>query len=141
MVMECLKKYSVGACLLTFICCNAYADSPQDIYQSIISAKHARTIYVNGVSEPDNFPYKLMVHSTDIEKLIHASYDKNSLMKIIDYTKDIRKLNVQNKEWGTFIEAASFEDETTANNTHYNAIWLRDSMWGYLALNYDKKIK
>ncbi len=27
-----------------------------------------------------------------------------------------------------------FEDDKTAAETHYDAVWLRDSLWGYMAL-------
>ncbi len=31
-----------------------------------------------------------------------------------------------------------FEDDKTAAETHYDAVWLRDSLWGYMALVSDQ---
>ncbi len=42
------------------------------------------------------------------------------------------------KPWGTFILASTFEDDKTAAETHYDAVWLRDSLWGYMALVSDQ---
>ncbi|MCV5513013.1 hypothetical protein OFN04_28005, partial [Escherichia coli] len=48
------------------------------------------------------------------------------------------KLTLTEKPWGTFILASTFEDDKTAAETHYDAVWLRDSLWGYMALVSDQ---
>ncbi|EJJ0330529.1 hypothetical protein NHK04_004760, partial [Escherichia coli] len=62
-------------------------------------------------------------------------YTYSDIKDVIEKTKSVRNIPVIKKDWGTFIEAASLTDAEQANNTNYNAIWLRDSLWGYLALN------
>lgn len=78
--------------------------------------------------------YKLIVHSEMAKNLIRDQYGKEEIKKIIDTTKDVRMLQTIKKDWGTFLQATNFENTDTADNTHYNAIWVRDSIWGYLAL-------
>ncbi|ELS5707800.1 hypothetical protein R5P42_004784 [Escherichia coli] len=80
-------------------------------------------------------PYDIYVHNPKIEKLIRNRYTYADINDVIEQTKSVRNISIIKKKWGTFIEAASFADAEHANNTHYNAIWLRDSLWGYLALN------
>ncbi|CAD5753418.1 protein [Escherichia coli] len=53
-------------------------------------------------------------------------------------TENTRKLTLTEKPWGTFILASTFEDDKTAAETHYDAVWLRDSLWGYMALVSDQ---
>ncbi|PAZ27488.1 hypothetical protein APU33_00870, partial [Escherichia coli] len=88
--------------------------------------------------KPENIdckPYDIYVHNPYIEKLIKNRYTYSDIKDVIEKTKSVRNIPVIKKDWGTFIEAASLTDAEQANNTNYNAIWLRDSLWGYLALN------
>lgn len=85
---------------------------------------------------PSDYPaYQVFVLSPDINNVIKNSYDKEKLNSIFDKTAETRKLLLTEKPWGTFIQATSFEDGNIKSETHYDAVWLRDSLWGYLALS------
>lgn len=82
----------------------------------------------------NGLPYQLFVHNKSISDLINVKYNTHLIAKLLKETESARKLEVIDKPWGSFIQAASFANDETANNTHYNAIWVRDSLWGYLSL-------
>jgi len=84
--------------------------------------------------EGDIRPYALFVHSPAILPLLKNHYNAASLDAITKATQAARQIEVKKRPWGSFIEAASFASADMANETNYDAIWLRDSVWGYLAL-------
>lgn len=103
-------------------------NNPQAYVQNLLSAF------------PAEYPtYQLFIQSPEIKDLIRSSYDTEQLNALIEKTNETRKLSLIEKPWGTFIQATSFEDNNTKSETHYDAIWLRDSLWGYLALNSQKE--
>ncbi|CAI3934154.1 hypothetical protein [Commensalibacter papalotli (ex Botero et al. 2024)] len=80
-------------------------------------------------------PYSLFVHSPSVIPLLKNQYDEVSLNAIIKMTQETRQIAVTKHPWGTFVQAASFASQDMASETNYDAIWLRDSVWGYLALD------
>lgn len=80
-------------------------------------------------------PYSLFVHSPSIIPFLKNQYDEASLSAIIKATQATRQIAVTKHPWGTFVQAASFASQDMASETNYDAIWLRDSVWGYLALD------
>ncbi|MFQ6283725.1 glycoside hydrolase family 15 protein [Yersinia enterocolitica] len=89
---------------------------------------------------PADYPaYQLFIQSPNIRKVIKNHYDMEEFKAITQQTAETRKLLLTEKPWGTFIKATSFEDNSIKSETHYDAIWLRDSLWGYLALNSQKE--
>lgn len=85
--------------------------------------------------------YQVYVHSRDILPLLHSIYSSEQIKAIEDTTASTRKLTLIEKPWGTFIQATSFINQQTASDTHYNAVWVRDSLWGYLALNAEENLQ
>jgi hypothetical protein len=65
------------------------------------------------------------------------SYARDDIAAIAAATAELRDIGVVRKPWGAFIEAASFESDETAESTNYDAVWVRDSIWGCLALASD----
>jgi hypothetical protein len=86
----------------------------------------------------DKGSYQVIVHNCEIAKLLRASYSKADLDRIDTLTFDARNISVKKYPHGTFIQAASFEENAnsveTGENTNYDAIWVRDSIWGYFSL-------
>lgn len=80
-------------------------------------------------------PYSLFVHSPTILPLLKNQYDTSSLDAVIKATQETRHIAVTKHPWGTFVQAASFGSQDMASETNYDAIWVRDSVWGYLALD------
>ena len=70
--------------------------------------------------------------------LIWLSESEDETQGLLTLTENTRKLTLTEKPWGTFILASTFEDDKTAAETHYDAVWLRDSLWGYMALVSDQ---
>jgi hypothetical protein len=73
----------------------------------------------------------------DIAALLKTEYTQADLRALADATADARRIDVVRKPWGTFVLAASFAEDDTAGETHYDAVWVRDSVWAYLALAAD----
>ncbi|MDR2162895.1 MAG: glycoside hydrolase family 15 protein [Clostridiales Family XIII bacterium] len=84
-------------------------------------------------------PYTVRVFSDGIAGLLRADYSEDELASIALATSKLRRIDVVRKPWGIFIGAASFDSDETAESTNYDAIWVRDSVWGYLALSADPK--
>jgi hypothetical protein len=78
--------------------------------------------------------YSVRVHHDRIAQLLRSQYTRQELQTLRSQTSDIRRIAVVKKPWGTFINAASFSSEEEAAATNYDAIWVRDSIWGYYAL-------
>ncbi len=88
---------------------------------------------------PDKYPnYRLLIHSAKLKNEIKSHYTKDEIQGLLTLTENTRKLTLTEKPWGTFILASTFEDDKTAAETHYDAVWLRDSLWGYMALVSDQ---
>ncbi len=88
---------------------------------------------------PDKYPnYRLLIHSAKLQNEIKSHYTKDEIQGLLTLTENTRKLTLTEKPWGTFILASTFEDDKTAAETHYDAVWLRDSLWGYMALVSDQ---
>jgi len=88
--------------------------------------------------EGDIQPYSLFVHSPAILPLMKNQYDAASLDAIIKATQATRQIEIKKYPWGSFIQAAGFASPDMASETNYDAIWVRDSIWGYLALDSQK---
>ena len=89
---------------------------------------------------PDKYPnYRLLIHSAKLQNEIKSHYTKDEIQGLLTLTENTRKLTLTEKPWGTFILASTFEDDKTAAETHYDAVWLRDSLWGYMALVSDQR--
>lgn len=80
-------------------------------------------------------PYGLTVHATEMVPLLKNSYTTEEIAAINAATAKARTIAVLDKPWGTFVQAASFESEEMGSSTNYDAVWVRDSVWAYLALN------
>ncbi len=85
---------------------------------------------------PDKYPnYRLLIHSAKLKNEIKSHYTKDEIQGLLTLTENTRKLTLTEKPWGTFILASTFEDDKTAAETHYDAVWLRDSLWGYMGIS------
>jgi hypothetical protein len=82
-------------------------------------------------------PYTARVFNDAIGGLLKSVYSKGDLEKLASATAGPRSIGVVRKPWGAFIGAASFDSDETAESTNYDAVWVRDSIWGYLALASD----
>lgn len=115
-----------------------YAANNCDI-SGMFSGKNATEAKTFLAADPDHYPpYQIFIHSQQIAPYMHSSYSEEQLEAISLATEDIRRLQLTVRPWGTFVKATTFTDPQTESETHYNAIWLRDSLWGYLALNSEK---
>lgn len=122
-----------GAALV--VSSSLYANINCDI-SGMFSGKNPAEVKTLLSADPDHYPpYQIFVHSEQILPYLHASYSGEQLDTISQATADLRRLKLTIHPWGTFVKATSFVDSQTESETHYNAVWLRDSLWGYLALN------
>lgn len=126
--------FTSGLLVLSFLVhANAQTISFNEIDES--NAAQLKTLTTSySIQNPEGLPYQLFVHNKRMYDLINVKYDSRLIKKLLKETENVRKLEVIDKPWGSFIQAASFENDETANNTHYNAIWVRDSLWGYLSM-------
>lgn len=107
----------------------------EEIINKVEGNNTTHLLRILSTSENSYEPYQVIVHSDEVKKLIKHDYDASQIVSLIEKTKETRKLEVIHKPWGSFILATNFSDNKTAEDTHYDAIWVRDSLWGYLALN------
>lgn len=113
--------------------------STNDDISGMFSANNIAEVKMFLAADPDSYPpYPVFIHSQQIAPYLHASYSEEQLAAISQVTADIRRLQLTVHPWGTFVKATTFVDSQTESETHYNAVWLRDSLWGYLALNSEK---
>ena len=80
-------------------------------------------------------PYGVTVHASQLLPLLKNSYTATDIATLKSVTANSRTIAVLDKPWGTFVQAASFESAEMGASTNYDAIWVRDSVWAYLALN------
>jgi hypothetical protein len=81
--------------------------------------------------------YTARVFNEAIAGLLNSEYSRDGLEALAAATAELRSIDVIRKPWGAFIGAASFASDETAESTNYDAIWVRDSVWGCLALASD----
>ncbi len=82
-------------------------------------------------------PYTVFANNDSIASLLKNSYTSKDIDALAKATNTTRRINVTKRPWGTFIQAAAFASEDMGQATNYDAIWVRDSVWGYLALRSD----
>jgi hypothetical protein len=78
--------------------------------------------------------YRVRIHNAGMATLLRAEYSRSDIAVLLSKTADIRRIQVVEQPWGTFINAASFDSQDEASATNYDAVWVRDSIWGYYAL-------
>lgn len=125
-------------CLLTCFLLppSVAADLPQETLPrdiSIVTPQHAGLLL--SMDSKQFPPYLIFVRSDKFRGRLQGKYDRQQIRALMAETAETRHLPLTEKRWGTFIKAASFESETDGAGTHYDAVWLRDSLWAYLALN------
>ncbi|MDR0867603.1 MAG: hypothetical protein LBP75_03890 [Planctomycetota bacterium] len=79
-------------------------------------------------------PYRVFVHSAKIAPLLKNVYAADDVAALASATATARRIAVIKHPHGSFIQAASFESADKGEATHYDAVWVRDTLWGYLAL-------
>ncbi len=124
---------SFGKYTLCYSSTSAITSGPEVFFEKIVSEGKGRTYFVTVIPD-SSAPYSLNVNSSHVLSLIRKNYSVEQIENIFDVTNEARKLELIYKPWGTFIKAVSVNDRDIANKTHYDAIWIRDSLWGALAL-------
>ncbi|EKK0607416.1 hypothetical protein PJ906_004503, partial [Escherichia coli] len=122
-----------GKYTLCYSSTSAISSSPEDFFEKIVSEGKGHTYFVTVIPDSSE-PYSLNINSSHVLSLIRKDYSLEQIENIFDVTNEARKLELIYKPWGTFIKAVSVNDRDIANKTHYDAIWIRDSLWGALAL-------
>lgn len=126
--------FSCGTCQATGA--EVTSESVFNILNSTRAATDKSYLSLN----PDKYlNYRLLIHSAKLQNEIKSHYTKDEIQGLLTLTENTRKLALTEKPWGTFILASTFEDDKTAAETHYDAVWLRDSLWGYMALVSDQE--
>ncbi|MBS1960614.1 MAG: hypothetical protein JST04_00250 [Bdellovibrionales bacterium] len=117
--------------LLAATGCASASKSPESVGLSelVAATKHAGTIpktFGSGKSA-----YSVAVHSAGLAPLLKEKYDdadkaavRRALGTALDFSLDSRGL----------ARAADRVDEKANDPTHYDAVWVRDSLWVYLGL-------
>lgn len=79
-------------------------------------------------------PYSVHVNNPAVAALMRNVYDADAIRRLADATRRTWRVEATERPWGTFVRAAPFESEDMEEETHYDAVWVRDSLWGFLAL-------
>ncbi|HHL2713108.1 TPA: glycoside hydrolase family 15 protein [Yersinia enterocolitica] len=139
MILKRLLLKNTNLLSVMFLLSGIAQASPSD--ELFLKLQNSQQAYVENLLSafPADYPaYQIFVLSPEIKNLIQNRYNTEQINTIVQKTVETRKLQLTEKPWGTFLQAASFEDNTRSE-TNYDAIWLRDSLWGYLALNSQKE--
>ncbi|TKU26092.1 hypothetical protein FDW87_00045 [Citrobacter sp. wls826] len=124
----------LGQNTLCYSCVStAQQSGPEVLIKKIVSENKGRANFVTIIPERSE-SYSLIVNSPHALPLIKKDYNTEQIENIWDETYEARKLELLYKPWGTFVRAVNVHDRDIANKTHYDAVWVRDSLWGALAL-------
>ena len=75
--------------------------------------------------------YHVQVHSPQIAPLLRGKYSAQDLRPLEELLGPLTRLSVTPNG---FIQAADRGGTEDGDPTHYDAVWVRDSLWAYLAL-------
>jgi hypothetical protein len=79
--------------------------------------------------------YSVLVHSARIQPLIKGSYQAQDLSRLKDHLATSLAISVSPQG---LAQAADRELQGSKDDTNYDAVWLRDSLWIYLGLKKSK---
>jgi hypothetical protein len=104
-------------------------------------SEHNSDNIMNFTTSDNSKTYKVVAHNKKIVPLLKNAYTATDIDTLAKVTEKAREITVLEKPWGTFVQAASFESEEMGAETNYDAVWVRDSVWAYLALNAESATK
>ncbi len=76
--------------------------------------------------------YTVVVGNRQVRALMRSKYGAEDLKKLDDLLAKSTEIKINERG---FVQAADRDLKTDDDPTNYNAVWLRDSLWAYLALN------
>ena len=77
--------------------------------------------------------YVVQVHNAELLPLIAPVHSMDDIERIAQAVDSRIRLRLDRRPHGTFVSAAE-TDLARAERTNYDAVWMRDSLWAYLAL-------
>ena len=80
-------------------------------------------------------PYEVRVHAPEVASQIRDRYDSVELARLRSFFRPITSIRVNSDG---LVQAADRPESGEEDSTHYDAIWVRDSLWAYLALSGDR---
>lgn len=77
---------------------------------------------------------RLIFHNKQLSEIVTGEFSAAKLQEIADTTRDARYINTVKKHGRTFVLASEFKSSDRNFDTHYDSVWVRDSVWTFLAL-------
>ena len=75
--------------------------------------------------------YQVLVHSESVKAKLKKDYGKKDLEDLSEFLKPITSIKVNERG---IVQAADRLIDNQDDPTHYDAVWVRDSLWAYLGL-------
>lgn len=77
---------------------------------------------------------RLVFHNKQLSEIVTGEFSAAKLQEIAGVTRDARYINTVKKHGRTFVLASEFKSSDKNFDTHYDSVWVRDSVWTFLAL-------
>lgn len=77
---------------------------------------------------------RLIFHNKQLSKIVNGEFSAAKLQAIANETRTARYINTVKKQGRTFVLASDFKSNNRNFDTHYDSVWVRDSVWAFLAL-------
>jgi hypothetical protein len=140
-----MKKTLAGLCLLvsTLGSTPTYAtnstENPGLNFERLIEhLKNPSFKALESTLKTHQISYSILIHSPLMAEKIKGTYTSENLRELKTFLKPVTSIKVS--EQG-FVQAADREIDNSEDPTHYDAIWLRDSLWIYLGLYPNKETR
>lgn len=82
--------------------------------------------------------YSVVVHNEKIRSMMRSIYSSEDLKKLDRLLSESTTIKINERG---LVQAADRQLKDGEDPTNYNAVWLRDSLWAYLALNANSATK
>ncbi len=79
-----------------------------------------------------NLTYTVVVHNERVRGVMKAKYTSEDLKKLDELLSKTTEIKINERG---FVQAADRDFKGETDPTNYDAVWLRDSLWAYMALN------
>ncbi len=108
----------VSACTTT----SKKTAQPSDLFQGLLKQKNQQTSERKG---------EIIIHSLEISPLIQSQYSRGELEALETRLKETLSFKADSRG---LVHASDRVEDGKEDPTHYDAIWVRDSLWIYLGL-------
>jgi hypothetical protein len=126
--------------LITLFCYESFSDNSkrqeqfEDLIEHLVDNEETKEVKIQEAGSL----YTVVVGNERVRGLMKAKYSSEDLKKLDDLLAKSTEIKINERG---FVQAADRNLKDGEDPTNYNAVWLRDSLWAYLALNSREETK